>query len=69
MLHLQQLDRSHIHEQLDRILIAQPIAARDGVVEMILETVVVFDHSGRPAFRGDRVAAHGIHLREQADVQ
>src|SRR6266516_7726273 len=32
MLHLQQLTRSHIHEQLDRVLVAQPVAARDGVV-------------------------------------
>ena len=69
MLHLHELARSLVDEQLDRVLIAQPVAARDGVVEMVVEAVVVLDHPGSAAFGGDRVAAHRVDLREQRDPQ
>ena len=69
MLHLQQLERSRVDEQLDRVLVAQPVAAGDGVVEMIVQAVVVLDHAGSAALGGHRVAAHRIDLREQRDPQ
>src|SRR6516164_5221330 len=36
---------------------------------MIIEAVVILDHAGRSAFGSDRVAAHGINFREQAQVE
>src|SRR2546430_15218795 len=36
---------------------------------MLIEAVVRFDDRGRTAFGGDGVAAHGVDLRDDCDVQ
>jgi hypothetical protein len=45
-------------EVLDHVLLAQPVAATDGVVEVILEAVASDSLTPPAAFGGDRVAAH-----------
>ena len=65
MLQLHQLFRDLVDEQLDGILVGQPVAAPDSVVEVIIEAVVLFHHPGRAAFGGAGVAAHRVDLREQ----
>ena len=66
MLHLRQLERSCLDEQLHGILVAQPIAAGHGVVEMIIEAVIVLDHAGCAALGRHRMAAHGVDFRDEA---
>ena len=58
-----------LNECLDRILIAEPVAAGDGVVGVLVETVVGLGHAGRAALGGDRVAAHGIDLGDHGDAE
>ena len=67
-LHLQQFERRCIDEQLDRILITQPVAAGYGIVKVIVQAVVVLDHASSAALGGHRVTAHGVDLREQAQA-
>ena len=62
VLQSQHLDRGFVDEDFHRILIAQPVAARDGVVGVFIQAVVGFDDRGRPALSRDGVAAHGINL-------
>jgi hypothetical protein len=57
------------HERLDRVLVAQPVAAGDGVVGVLVEAVDVLDDRGRAAFGRDRVAAHRIDLRDDRDAE
>ena len=56
-------------EIFDDVLLAQPVAAGDGVVEVVVEAVMVLHHAGRAAFGRDGVAAHRIDLRDQRDGQ
>ena len=65
VLQLQQFQRRGVDEQLDGILVAEPVAAGDGVVEMVVQAVVVLDDAGRAAFGGHGVAAHRIDLGDQ----
>jgi hypothetical protein len=69
VLELGQLLRAVGDEVLDHILLAQPVAAVHGIVEVILEAVGRLLHARRPAFGGDGVAAHRIDLRHQRDLQ
>ncbi len=57
------------YEVFDDILLAQPVAAADGIVEMVVEAVVGPRHAGGPAFRGHGVAAHRVDLGDQRDFQ
>jgi hypothetical protein len=57
------------HEVVDHILVAQPLSAGHGVVEMMLQAVMALRHAGRPSFRRHGVAAHGIDLGHQHDIQ
>jgi UDP-N-acetylmuramoyl-L-alanyl-D-glutamate--2,6-diaminopimelate ligase len=57
------------HEVLDDVLVAQPVAAADGIVEVVVEAVVRADDTGRSAFRGHGVAAHGDDLRDERDTK
>ena len=52
-------------EVLHHVLLAQPVAAAHGVVEVVLEAVVRPRHGGRAAFGRDRVAAHRVDLGDQ----
>src|SRR4051812_11247947 len=69
MLHLRELERSRVDEQLDRVLVTQPVAAGDRVVEVKIHAVVVLDHPGGAAFGGNRMAAHGIDLGKQRHLE
>ncbi len=57
------------HEILDHILLAEPVAAAHGVVEMVVELVVRTCHGGRTAFCRHRVAAHGVDLGDERDPE
>ena len=56
-------------EIIDNVLVAQPVAARDGVVEMILEGVVRPHHAGGATLGGDGMAAHRVDFRDQRDLE
>ena len=58
-----------LDEGLHRVLVAQPVAAGDGVVGMLVQAVPGLDHRGGAALRRDRVAAHGIDLGDHRDAE
>jgi len=53
-------------EVVDDILLAQPIAAGDGVVEVVLQAVVALHDAGRAALGRHGMAAHREHLETRA---
>ena len=69
MLELDHLGRAAADEELDDVLLAEPVAAVHRVVEVVVERIVRLDHARRPAFRRDRVAAHGQDFRDESDRQ
>jgi hypothetical protein len=69
VLEAQQFLRRFPDERLDRVLIAQPVAARDGVVSVLVEGVVAADHAGGAALGRHGVASHRIDLRYDADAE
>ena len=62
VLDTRQLSRCFVDEQLDRVLVTEPVPAGDRIVKVIIETVVVLDDSGRATLGSNSVAAHRIHL-------
>ena len=68
VLQAQQLLGRFLDEGLDRVLIAQPVAAGDGVVGVLVEAVVGRIDAGGAALGRDRVAAHRVHLGDDRDV-
>jgi len=60
---------SFLDEGFDGVLIAEPVAAGDGVVGVFVERVVGFDDAGGAAFCGDGVAPHGIDLGDDGDFE
>ena len=69
VLELEELARCLVDERLDRVLVAEPVAPGDRVVDVLLDGVVVRDHASGAALGGHRVAAHGIDLRHHGDVE
>jgi hypothetical protein len=65
----QQLARRLLDERLDRVLVSQPVAARDGVVGMLVERVAARDDPGCAALGGHRVAPHRVDLGDDGDSQ
>ena len=61
--------RRLLDERLDGVLVAQPVAAGDGVVGVLVEAVVRGDHAGGAALGRDRVAAHRVDLRDDGHPQ
>ena len=55
VLELEQLARSLVDERLDRVLVAEPVAAGDGVVDVLLDGVVLGDRRRRRRPRRRRV--------------
>ena len=57
--------------ELDRVLVAEPVAALDGVVEVVVPVVLahVAERSADPALRRDRVRAGREHLGQDGDVE
>jgi hypothetical protein len=68
MLEPQHLFRRFPDESLDRILITEPIAARDGVSGMFVQAVVGLDDCGGTPFGRDCVAAHWVDLRDHRHI-
>ncbi len=52
--------RAVAHKVVHHILLAQPVAASDGVVKVSVETVMLLGNGGGTAFGSYGVAAHGI---------
>ena len=67
MLELDHLRRAAADEELDHVLLAQPVAAVNGVVEVVVERVVRPDHARRAALRRNRMAAHRQDFRNERD--
>jgi hypothetical protein len=67
VLELNHLRRAAADEKFDHILLAQPVAAVNGVVEVVVERVILTDHARRAALRGNRVAAHRQDFRNECD--
>ena len=67
VLQLDQFGRGFADEILDHVLLAQPVAAVHGVIEMGFKRIVRLDDAGRAAFRRHRMAAHRQHFRNQRD--
>ena len=65
----QQLLGDLVDEDLDAVLVAQPVAARDGVVGVLVERVVLGDYAGGAAFGGHGVAAHRVDLGDHRDAE
>ncbi len=58
-----------LDENLDGVLIAQPIAARDRVVSMLVESVPRLDDTSSASLGRNRMAAHGIDLRDNCHAE
>ena len=58
-----------LDERFDGILVAQPVAPGDGVVRMLVTTVIGANDARRSTLGGDRVAAHRVHLGHDRDVE
>jgi hypothetical protein len=69
VLQLGHLLRAVFDEILHRVLVAQPVAARDRVVKMIIKRVVAANHACRATLGRHGVAAHRHHLRYQRHRQ
>src|SRR5688500_17076965 len=69
VLQAHQLLWGFLDERFDGVLIGHPVAAGDGVVGVLVEAVVLTSHTGRTAFGGDGVAAHGVDLRDDGDPE
>ena len=66
---LQQLQGRFLYEGLNRILIAEPIAAGNRVVRVLVLAVVGLGYTGGSALGGNGVAAHGIDLGNDGDAE
>ena len=60
LLKLSHFARTMFNEIVHHILLAQPVAACDRVVEMILKTVMILCNGRRTAFGGDGMTTHRI---------
>src|SRR5206468_1929461 len=69
VLEAKQLLRRFLDEGFDRVLIAQPVAAGNGVVGVLVEAVVRTNHGRRAAFGRHRVAAHRIDLGDDGNSE
>src|SRR5262249_19752129 len=69
VLQAEQFLRRLLDEGLDGILVAQPVAAGDGVVGVLVERVVSADDAGSAALGGDGMAAHRVDLGDDRDAE
>src|SRR5262245_33654929 len=68
MLELQHLFWRFPDKGLDRILITEPVTARDGVAGVFVQAIVGLDDGGSTPFGRDRMAAHGVDLRDHRHI-
>ena len=64
-----QLNGCLLDEIFDNILLAQPVAAADSVVEVVVQVIFFLLDACRAAFGGYGMAAHRIDFRYQCDFQ
>ena len=57
------------YEGLHRVLIAEPVAARDGVVGVLIKAVAPRDHPRGSTLRRDGVTPHGIDLGNNCNAE
>ncbi|TLD44166.1 MAG: hypothetical protein FAZ92_03574 [Accumulibacter sp.] len=69
VLELRQLLGAMGNEVLHHILLAEPVTAMHGIVEVVLEAVARLLHPRRTSFGSDGVTAHRIDLRHQRNPQ
>jgi hypothetical protein len=69
VLHAEQLPRRLLHEHLDGLLVAEPVATGNRVVRVLVEAVVGGNRARGASFGGDRVAPHRINLGHDRDVE
>ncbi len=67
LLQLGHFRRAVMNKIVDDILLAQPVASRDGVVKMVLKAIVILGNGCGSPFCSDRMAAHRIDFRNQGD--
>ena len=58
-----------LDEQINGVLIAQPVSTRHRVMKMMLEAVALADHPGGTALGGHGMTAHRIDFRNQRNLQ
>jgi hypothetical protein len=58
-----------MNEVIHHVLLTQPVASGNGILEVKIEAVMILRHSGRTAFGRHGVAAHRVHFRNQRDIQ
>src|SRR4030095_1332538 len=69
VLEAQELLGRLLDEGLHGVLVAQPVTAGDRVVAVLVEAVVVADHTRGAALGRDRVAAHRVDLGHHGDTE
>ena len=69
VLQLNHLADGFLDKNLNRVLIGKPVGARDGVLGVIIETVVGLDDGGGSSLGRDGVAPHRVNLGDNADRQ
>ncbi|MNE32999.1 hypothetical protein D3C80_1266390 [compost metagenome] len=60
MLKLGHFARAVVDEMVDHVLFTQPIATGNGVVEVVVEAIVILSDGGGASFSGHRMAAHRV---------
>ncbi|MNJ68295.1 hypothetical protein D3C77_645320 [compost metagenome] len=58
-----------VNKVVDHVLLTQPVATGNGVLEVIVVAVVILSDCGGAPFGGYRVATHWIYFRYQRDFQ
>src|SRR6201988_1765997 len=58
-----------LDEKFDRVLVRQKIASLYGVKGVRVKAIIFPCYSGHSAFSGHRVAAHGIHFRNDSHIE
>ena len=68
MFELRQFLRGLLDEVLDHVLLAQPVTATDGVMEVIIEAIRRFLDASSAAFGRYRMATHRVNLGNERDL-
>ena len=69
VLELVELARSAVDEEVNDVLLAEPVAAGDSVNEVLVEAVIVTVYACGAAFCCNSMAAHGVYLGNQSHVK
>src|SRR5436190_2184428 len=63
------VSRRFFYEDFDGILVAEPIAAGDGVVSVVIQCVSRFDYSGSATLGRNCVATHRVNLGDHGHAE